>query len=100
MKQKHGVSLIFALIFIPGMITVAYANSSWHWVTKNPLTILPWAICITLMVETITLCTVNPIKRPLKVSIFVVVANLSSFLLPYLLIGLLPEIYYGRFKLF
>ena len=30
----------------------AFANSSWHWLTSSPLVVLPFAIVLTLVIET------------------------------------------------
>ena len=45
------------------------------------------------MVEVITVCTVTQIAKPLKASLLIIMANLLSFLLPYIIMGLVPVIY-------
>lgn len=75
------------------MTTTAYANSSWHWVADNPLTILPWAVVLTLFVEIIGICYANHFSKPLKPAIVISAANIISFLSPYAFIGLFPEMH-------
>lgn len=65
------------------LITV-YINSSWHWLTTSPMTILPFAIIITLLIEIISISKFNDINNIKKVSIVITLANLLSFLAPYL----------------
>lgn len=67
------------------MNATAYANSSWHWLTTSPMTILPFAIVFTLFIETITIARFNNISNTNKVFVIVSLANLLSFLAPYLI---------------
>ena len=56
------------------LITIAYANSSWVWISETrPWDILPWVIVGTLVIEI------------LAIALFVTLGNLLSFLAPYLI---------------
>jgi hypothetical protein len=71
-----GLSAIYPVII--------YANSSWHWVTRSPKKVLPIAIFFTLTLETIGIATYNKIKDKGKVLFIVTIANIVSFVLPYI----------------
>ena len=62
---------------------IIYANSSWHWVTRSPKKVLPIAVFLTLVLETIGIYTYNKIKDKGKVLFIVTIANIVSFILPY-----------------
>lgn len=68
------------------LVTVAYANSSWVWISETrPWDILPWVIVITLLIENLAIRLFGGEKRMGRIGIFVVLGNLLSFLVPYLL---------------
>jgi DNA integrity scanning protein DisA with diadenylate cyclase activity len=69
-------------------------NSSWVWFTENPITILPLVILFTLLVETIMIIKINKMKKIIKSILVIVLANLISFLLPYIILGALDDMYY------
>lgn len=63
----------------------AYANSSWHWISHTrPLDVLPFAIIATLLIEIFMIVKFNKIKAIVKSSIVISIANMGSFLIPYL----------------
>ena len=67
------------------LITIAYANSSWIWISeKRPWDILPWVILVTLAVEILAIRLLGGERRMGRIGIFVVLGNLISFLVPYL----------------
>ncbi len=72
--------LLSLLTIYPAII---YANSSWHWVTRSPKKVLPIAVFLTLVLETIGIATYNKIKNKGKVLFIVTIANIVSFILPY-----------------
>lgn len=64
----------------------ASANSSWVWISESrPYDILPWAVMITLAVETVCVDRIPRIKRLPKTFCVVAAANILSFAAPYLL---------------
>ncbi len=75
-------AIVFILIIILNPITV-YANSSWHWVTTSPMTVLPFAIIITLLIETMSIVKFNNLRNIKKVFVIVSLANILSFFAPY-----------------
>ncbi|UCZ53523.1 hypothetical protein LGQ02_01605 [Bacillus shivajii] len=89
MKQNSIVIFIIPLILFsiifPG---IAFANSSWQWLTDSPMTLLPYAILFTLAVEILAILVfgqlVKNLSLKIKAMILIIVANLASFLLPYL----------------
>ena len=91
MKHKNSLSVIIATTLLPCMTISAYANSSWHWFTGNPLPILPLAVVITLLVEIFAIRHINGITNLLRPVIVVTVANVFSFLYPYLFWGYNPD---------
>ena len=93
MKHKNSLSVIIATALLPCMTISAYANSSWHWFAGNPLPILPWLVVITLLVEIFAIRYINGITNLLRPVIVVTVANVFSFLCPYIFIGLVPEVF-------
>jgi len=63
---------------------IVYANSSWHWVTMSPMKVLPFAIIITLLIETVAIMKFGKVSNGKKTVIIVCLANLMSFLAPYI----------------
>jgi hypothetical protein len=85
--KKNTASLIIVLISIISICLLclpitAYANSSWHWLTTSPITILPFAVISTLLVETILIVKFGKVKKQIKAFGIVTLANLISFLAP------------------
>lgn len=64
--------------------TALLANSSWHWVTVSPMKILPIAIILTLFIESYILIRYCSIKSISYVFFIVALANLTSFIIPYI----------------
>ena len=84
MKKSVLTVSILGMIVLLFPCTV-YANSSWNWLTDTtPLLVLPFAIVFTLVVEIFSIVRYGKVKKYLKVAIVVLVANLISFLIPYL----------------
>jgi hypothetical protein len=45
----------------------AYANSSWHWLTKtNPFDILPYAVILTLLIEYVAIQKANYLDSSIR----------------------------------
>ena len=63
--------------------TTAYANSSWHWLTKRPFDILPYVVIGTLLIEHTIIKMINSITCSFRLFIIIFLANIASFLLPY-----------------
>ncbi|KJS87729.1 MAG: hypothetical protein JM58_03440 [Peptococcaceae bacterium BICA1-8] len=78
-KAIYIVMFIFTLTYP----IVAYANSSWHWVTYSPKKILPYAVIITLLIETVGIKTLGKINNWSKTLAVVTLANMMSFIFPY-----------------
>lgn len=71
----------------------AYANSSWSWVAdRTPLSLFPFAIVFTLLIEILAVIQFGKVEKRVKAAIVVILANLMSFLVPQLFeIWELPE---------
>lgn len=83
--EKNAVTAALALLLLPAFTATAWANSSWHWISETrPVDVLPWVILVTLAIETAAVCMVLRWKQTGKVFLVVCLANLVSFLLPYL----------------
>jgi len=83
MKYRIFIVVILSGIFLAFFQSVSYANSSWHWITSSPLKVLPFAIVITLLIETIAVVKLGKVANSKKVFLIVSLANLLSFLAPY-----------------
>ena len=84
--MKHKIlGIIVVTIFFISLPTIVYANSSWQWLTISPLKVLPWAILLTLSIETIVIVKFGRVSNVKKVLGVICLANLISFLAPYLL---------------
>jgi len=90
LKNKKLLILISCLLFVPLFTLPVLANSSWHWLTIHPIDLLPYAIIITLAVETFAIYKFGVSKRgegAIAITfIAVCIANLMSFIIPPLLI--------------
>lgn len=84
LKKNVTSSLILTVLFVLMFSTVANANSSWHWVTASPLKVLPFAIFVTLLIETTAIVSIGKVADIKKSFIVVSLANLISFLAPYI----------------
>lgn len=72
---------VLILLILP---SVAYANSSWHWLTGSPMRILPLAVVLTLAVETGIISGFGRVRNIWKAVLCISLANLVSFLAPIL----------------
>ncbi|WP_372994477.1 hypothetical protein [Lutispora sp.] len=84
MKNRFYNAVIFTIIIILFLSSAVHGNSSWHWVTTSPMTVLPFAIIFTLIIETTSVVKVGSMADTRKVLKVVGLANLMSFLAPYL----------------
>lgn len=75
------ICVCFAFVLFPA---ASFANSSWHWVTTSPMTVFPFAIILTLMIETFAVVKYGKVSNTKKSVIVIGLANLLSFLAPYL----------------
>ena len=99
MKNRILFSVAVVISFIFLFPTTVYANSSWHWVSSTrPLDLLPIVIIITLVTEILSvnyIAKVKDLKRVIKV---VSLANLASFLLPYIWLAIDPHNVYSFYN--
>lgn len=89
MTRKYRIAFYFTFATCVILPSTVFANSSWRWLTDDPLTILPLAVIFTLLVEifAIYLCNKTTKLKLWRVGLVVTGANLASFLLPYLFLG-------------
>jgi len=85
-RKYHYFNTGLASVFLfASCIVPVYANSSWFWISKTrPYDVLPYVIAMTLFIETAAIVLVGKVHRIGKVFCFVFLANLLSFLAPYL----------------
>ena len=83
MNKTKKLPLLVVLILAAGC-QPACANSSWHWVTASPLTLFPFAVVFTLLIETIVVHRFGRTASLRRTATVVSLANLASFLAPYL----------------
>jgi len=94
-RQLFIISLCIITSLIP---QVAFANSSWYWISeKRPWDILPWVVIVTILIETLTIWLIPKTKQFVKTAGIVIVANLVSFLLPYGIVAV-GNSWYGTFQ--
>jgi len=103
MKDKKYINLsavvIVLLLAILFPMTV-FANSSWHWITETrPADILPFVIAGTLLIETIAIRFIPKVKNISKIFVVVSVANLVSFLMPYIWAMFDPDEIYTMYQM-
>lgn len=90
-KQKLVSCFILVLVLFIIHPLPAYANSSWHWFTKQPLTILPIVVVSTLFLEVSMICFSNHLKPRFVLIGIIVLANLFSFLFPVAALGIFSD---------
>ena len=84
MKNRY---LLFIETFLIAILypVLCFANSSWVWLTDTrPYYILPYVIVATLLIETLAINYIPKTKKPIRVFIIVLIANLLSFAAPYI----------------
>lgn len=88
--KRYKINLtIFTFIITLMLPITALANSSWCWLTDvRPIYILPIVAVITIAAETGIIHYFGKVHKTGKVLTFVTLANLLSFLLPYLTFSL------------
>ena len=84
MKRDSVLSKMLVGIFFMCIPVTVYANSSWHWVTMSPMNILPYVIIFTLIVEITSVFVLGKVKNFRRVFYVISLANLFSFLAPYI----------------
>lgn len=100
MKSKISFSVAVAILFLILFPTTVYANSSWHWVSSTrPLDLLPIVVIVTLLIEILSVNYIPKIKDLKKVIPVVSLANLVSFLVPYVWIGIDPDNVYSIYTI-
>jgi hypothetical protein len=95
-KMDREVAMVQRLVKVSILLSsfiifhnTVYANSSWHWLTASPRELLPYVIVLTLGIEIAGLLIFGTLNRDLitkvKAAIIVTIANMVSFLLPYII---------------
>lgn len=87
MKNKIFTVTITSVFIMLFFSTTASANSSWIWLTDTPVTVLPYAIIFTLIFEGITIIKFGQITTYIKASFIIIIANLLSFIVPYIFLA-------------
>ncbi|MCI9596086.1 MAG: hypothetical protein HFE75_02075 [Firmicutes bacterium] len=82
--QRAAVTVaILSCALFPAAV---FANSSWVWISeKRPYDLLPFVIAGTLIIEIAVIYRIPKMKKMSKVCGLVILANLLSFAVPYLL---------------
>ena len=95
--MKKGNDAAISISFLGSLLLcmpiTAFANSSWHWFTRNPLPMLPWAIIGTLVIEVFIIHRFSHIKARAKTVVMILIGNIISFLSPFIFIGVTPVIF-------
>lgn len=95
-NNKTFFSVLIAILFIFMFPITASANSSWHWISsKRPLDLLPIVIIVTLIIEIVSINFRPKVKDLKRVIPVVSLANLVSFLVPYLWLGFTSDNVYS-----
>lgn len=83
--KKSLFYFLFIIIFMQVLSLSVFANSSWYWITDiHPRALFPIAVIATLLCEFFGVTLICKIKKWWKALFIIIVANLVSFLLPYL----------------
>lgn len=97
-SNKVIISIILASAIIITFPITAYANSSWCWLSQTrPYDLLPVAIIVSLLLEILSINHIAKVKDLKKVIPVVMLANLVSFLLPYVWLSIDPMNVYAMF---
>ena len=95
---KYLSVILVGILLIPNIVQ---ANSSWSWLNNSrPIYLLPFAIVATLLIEIIMITKLNKIKEITKSIVVIGGANIISFVVPYLIILLMPDIGYTSKEFF
>lgn len=91
-KNKTLFSLAIAMLLVVLFPITAYANSSWHWISSSrPLDLFPIVVIVTLLIEIFCINYIAKIKDLKRVIPVVSLANLVSFVVPYIWLGVNPR---------
>ncbi len=89
--KKSLSAFVVAVLLVMLSTTTVFANSSWHWVTDTaPIDLLPFVAIVTLIIETLAINFIPKVNKPVKVFAVVAIANILSFLMPYILLSCEP----------
>lgn len=98
MKNKILFSFVTMTSLLFLFSTTAYANSSWRWISeRRPLDLLPVVIIITLLIEMFAVDCIAKAKDLKRVIPVVSLANLASFLVPYLWLAISSDNVYSLY---
>jgi hypothetical protein len=81
-KEKTAVFYITIIVIMSRMTIPVYANASWDYVITRPVTLLPFVIIATLLIETYGIKKSNSINKTGKVFLAVFIGNFVSFVVP------------------
>lgn len=84
MKHKLLRVITYCILTTIFLSQYVYANSSWIWLTTSPKKILPIAIVVTLLIEVVGILKVCKISNVKRISCSVLLANIISFIVPYI----------------
>ena len=84
MKHKAYKAAVWTGAFLFLFPSIVYANSSWHWVTSSPMKVLPFAVIFTILIETASITKLGRVADSKKAFYIICLANLMSFISPYL----------------
>jgi len=90
--KRAFLCCILLIIICPDRVL---ANSSWHWVTVSPMTVLPFAIILTLAMEWWGVIKFGKVGDKVRAFIIVTIANIASFIAPYLYSACKLSEFYG-----
>ena len=83
-KGLIGISIFLCSFLVCGQ--AVYANSSWVWLTEQrPYELLPVAAALTIIIEVVVIKIFLKIENTKRLIGLVVIGNLASFALPYLM---------------
>ena len=94
-NEASLLTIILGVFLIP---QVAFADSSWVWLTdKRPFDILPVVAAATIVIEVLSIWLIPCTRKFVKTAAVVVIANAVSFLFPYFIL-LVTDTWYGTFQ--
>ena len=87
MNTKRITLTLSVILGIMAISTSAvFADSSWIWISETrPFDVLPFVAVGTIFIETVMICWLGKVGKKLLATGVVIVSNLVSFVVPYLL---------------
>lgn len=95
--DRKKVLFVFCILAAATVMStsIVFADSSWTWISETrPYDVLPFVAAATILIESVMVCWLGKVRKKPFAVVVVLISNLISFMLPYLL-GLADAVYPG-----